>query len=384
MPNLATKTSRQKLKIRREPYWQRQHKFCHLGFRRGPDTWVARFTCKKQSGAYSYEYKALDAHDFDSARKAAELWFSRMGSPAARVVTRGSVKDALETYVDYLREQGRDDTADNALDRFRLIVWEDPISQLRLEDLSRRDFREWRERLRDGRKNRSVNRHVRSIVAGLNRAVREGHTGNPEAWNVDPLAENGGSEQTVFLDATQRQAIIAAASPACADFLKAINHTGGRPGELAASLVADFDAKSATLTLRHKKGRPANLRPRAVVLSDEGLAFFKRLCRDKLPSAQLLLDPSNLPWGRHKWNDEVQAAIRAVNEQAKGTSRIPPGVSAYSFRHARISELLQVFGIDPVTVGLQTGTSVRMIEQHYHKFIAPALREKLSAGAASI
>ena len=34
--------------------------------------------------------------------------------------------------------------------------------------------------------------------------------------------------------------------------------------------------------------------------------------------------------------------------------------------------------LDPVTVAHQTGTSLRMIEQHYHRFIAPALREKLA------
>jgi len=71
-------------------------------------------------------------------------------------------------------------------------------------------------------------------------------------------------------------------------------------------------------------------------------------------------------------------AIAAVNAKARGESRIPKGASAYSFRHARISELLQDYGIDPLTVAHQTGTSVRMIEQHYHRFIAPALREKLA------
>jgi integrase len=159
----------------------------------------------------------------------------------------------------------------------------------------------------------------------------------------------------------------------------AIEFTGGRPGELAGATVADFDNKAATLTLRHKKGRPAKLRPRAVVLSDDGLAFFKQMARGKTPAAPLLRDPNGETWGRHKWADEVQAAITSVNIKAKGASRIPFGSSAYTFRHARISELLQDYGVDPITVAQQTGTSTRMIEQNYFKFIAPALREKLSA-----
>jgi hypothetical protein len=43
-------------------------------------------------------------------------------------------------------------------------------------------------------------------------------------------------------------------------------------------------------------------------------------------------------------------------------ARIPPGVGAYALRHARISELLQVFDVDPLTVADQTGTSLAMIE----------------------
>jgi len=323
----------------------------------------------------------LDAYNFDTAKDFAESWFANMGSPAARVIKRGSVRDALETYVVYLNEQGREATAADAEDRFRLIVWDDPIALLQLEDLTRQDFREWRERLRPERQNRSVNRHVRSVVAALNRAIREGHSGSPEAWLVDPLADDaeGTGESTVFLTPSQRAAIVKAACKECGDFLRAVAFTGARPGELAAANVSDFDTRTGTLTRRHKKGRPAILRPRAVVLSNDGLKFFKGVSRSKLPTAPILADPDGERWGRHRWADKVKLAIAAVNKKAKGKARIPFGSSAYSYRHARISELLQDYGVDPVTVAQQTGTSTRMIEQNYYKFIAPALREKLSA-----
>ena len=48
------------------------------------------------------------------------------------------------------------------------------------------------------------------------------------------------------------------------------------------------------------------------------------------------------------------------------------------FRHARISELLQVHGVDPLTVAQQTGTSVEMIERSYLRFIPSALQLKLA------
>lgn len=380
LSDLSTESKRLRLTKRREPYWQRLHKGCYLGFRRGPNTWIARYT-QRNNGKYRYQYKAIDANAFDEAKDVARAWFGHLGSSAARVVRRGSVRDALETYTKILIEQGRQTTADNAADRFRLIVWNDPIAEIKLEDLTRQDFREWRERLGTGRQNRSVNRHVRSVVAGLNVAIREGHTGNQEAWALKPLADDteAGGTAIVFIRQMQRTAIIKAASPMCAAFLQAIEYTGGRPGELAGATVADLDKQGGTLILRHKKGRPATVRARAVELSTAGLAFFSDLARSKLPNAPLLVDPNGKHWNRHKWADEVQAAIAAVNANAKGQSRIPKGTSAYSYRHARISEMLQLGKIDPVTVGHQTGTSVRMIETSYFKFIGSAMRAKLDA-----
>ena len=76
---------------------------------------------------------------------------------------------------------------------------------------------------------------------------------------------------------------------------------------------------------------------------------------------------------------EVRSAIAAHNKSAQGELRVPTGASAYSFRHARISELLQIYGVDPLTVAAQTGTSLRMIERTYFKFIRSAMLEKLAS-----
>ena len=56
----------------------------------------------------------------------------------------------------------------------------------------------------------------------------------------------------------------------------------------------------------------------------------------------------------------------------------PLGVGAYAFRHARISEPLQIHGVDPLTVAAQAGTSMAMIEKTYLRFIPSAMREKLA------
>ena len=391
MADISKVSSRSKLavktpdgKSRTEPYWMRLRQGAYLGFRVTSKTWVARW--RTRDGGH--HYKALKAasacrqsDQFDEAKRLAEEWFAQVGSSAVRSAVRGTVKDALETYIRELAKGGRQATADNAEDRFTLLVWADPIADLSLESLTLEDMEEWRERIRDGRQNRTVNRHVRSIVAGLNLAIKKGHVGNANAWALTPLLDDveETADTTVFLTPKQREDLVNAASPACAAFLTAIGHTGGRPGELASATRQDFDSAGGTLVLKHKKGRPAKFRQRAVVLSSEALKFFKDQARGKLPTAPLLVDSNGVPWHRHKWADEIQDAIARHNRTAASRSKIPKGVSAYSFRHARISELLQVHGIDPLTVAHQTGTSLRMLEKYYFRFIAPALREKLSA-----
>lgn len=288
--DLTTKRNRERLKVRREPYWQRLSKGSYLGFRRGPDTWIARH--RDRDG--KQQYKALEgATEFDSARRAADSWLEQIGGVASRSAKRGTVKGALEAYLDWLREQGRDSTAKEAEGRFRLCVYDDPVASIRLEDATVDDFREWRRRLRVGRQGRSVNRHVRGVVAALNRALRLGFTGNPSTWVLEPLADDAedSGETTVFLTSPQRQAIVSKASPALALFLRALEFTGARPGEMAEATVASLDTIGSSLTLWHRKGRPVRLRPRSVALESDAVEFFKGQTRRKLPGAFLFTDP---------------------------------------------------------------------------------------------
>src|SRR6185437_14155888 len=56
---------------------------------------------------------------------------------------------------------------------------------------------------------RTVNRMVRAVTAGLNRAHRLGHIGNPAAWRLETLPDDDESETAVFLSPAQRKGLIA-------------------------------------------------------------------------------------------------------------------------------------------------------------------------------
>lgn len=376
MADITRKSARAQLPERREPYWQRLGAGAYLGFRRGANTWIARY--RGRDG--KQQYRALDgAIEYDDAKKAAEQWLSQLAGSPVRVAKRDTVRAALETYLTDLRRHGRADAAIEAEGRFKLTVYEDPIAELSLESATQDDFLEWRDRLIPGRQPRSINRHVRAVVAGLNRGRQLGHVGNPDAWKLKPLSDDteDEGETAVFLTAEQRKTLLESATQAAAEFLRGLELTGARPKELAAATATDFDGQS--LRLAHRKGRPPKLRVRHVVLGPEGVEFFKAQSRRKLPGALLFTEDGEQQWRRHVWAREVRAAITKHNEKARGKNRLPVDASAYSFRHARISELLQIHGVDPLTVASQTGTSLAMIEKSYLRFIPSAMREKLAS-----
>jgi integrase len=376
-----------KLATRREPYWLKLGPGRFLGFRRGPDTWIARL--RTPHGERAQAYHALDelaaGADYSAAKAMAEAWFTQMSAGARRAPRRGTVRSALAAYLRYLRDGGRHATAREAAARFRLVI-DKQLGYLRFERVTRDDFEAWRNRLRKGRQPRSINRHVRSVAAALNKAAAElGHVGNKAAWTLPALSDDteDSGEAAVFLTADQRDRLISAAARPLAAFLRGLQHSGARPSELATATAADFDSAAGTLILRHRKGRPAKLKARAVTLSAVAAAFFKSQARGKLPAAPLVSNPDGGHWRRHEWSREIRAAITTANAKAKPKLRIPVTASAYSFRHARISELLQIYAVDPLTVAQQTGTSLAMMEKYYFRFVPSALRAKLDAAKAA-
>jgi AcrR family transcriptional regulator len=81
--DLSNPTKRAGLVERREPYWERLSKGCALGFRRGPDTWIARYTRKNGKKTYRALGKIAD---YNAAKYAAKRWCSQFaGSPATTV-----------------------------------------------------------------------------------------------------------------------------------------------------------------------------------------------------------------------------------------------------------------------------------------------------------
>src|ERR1700756_1015897 len=169
MPDLSRKRERERLAIRHTPYFQRIGRGAFLGFRRGPDTWSARFRSRDGKQTHKFLGGPLE---FDEAKRQAEAWLAQLAGSAVRNIKRATVREALEAYLADLRRDGRRDTARAVEGKFRTVVYEDAVADLDLETVTRDDFVEWRDRLVEGRQARTVNRYFRAVAGGLTREMR--------------------------------------------------------------------------------------------------------------------------------------------------------------------------------------------------------------------
>src|SRR5579862_82620 len=111
MPDLSRKRERERLAPRHTPYFQRIGRGAFLGFRRGPETWSARY--RDRDGKQTHKFLGGPL-EFDEAKRQAENWLAQLAGSAVRSLKRSTVRVALEAYLTDLRRHGRAETAHEA------------------------------------------------------------------------------------------------------------------------------------------------------------------------------------------------------------------------------------------------------------------------------
>jgi integrase len=361
---MDSKTKRERLTPRREPYWARLRTGGHLGFRKlaeGEGTWVAKY--RGDDGAR--QYKALGTvlsegkrDAFDIAAKLATEWFDQLDRG---ITGKGeTVADVCQNYVDAIKVD-RPKAAADAEGRFNRLVFKSPIGRIELDKLKAADVRKWRDDQVDEededdpdavrRSKDSANRNLSALKAALNLAYRDQRTPSDHAWRgVSPFAKVG-ARRTDCLTLKQRKALIDACGESLARLVRAALLTGARPGELAAAKVADFDKKHGTLRVSGKTGA------RVIPLSTAARELFAECSKDRIAAAALLARPDGAAWDRFTWRD--------LFAEARTKAKLPPTVVMYSLRHTAITTMLTEGGLDLLTAARITGTSVPMISLHY-------------------
>lgn len=388
MSAIKTVKERDALKPRHQPRWARIRKGCALGYRKvsaaGAGAWLARYT---ESGTAKQTIHSLGSFDhlpagerYDAALGEAEKWFVHMGQGGR--ADGGTVKEVCAAYVRHLISQGRARTGEDAKGRYRRWVDADKLGKVEIQKLGKAAVTDWRTRLvgtkakpQDRRKEAtrarsaaSVNRDMTALRAALNFALEQGMATTDAAWKValKPIA-NANRRREIYLDRTQRAALIEKCPPDLANLIRGLSLLPIRPGALAGLKVANFERRTSTLTIPSDKAGAA----RALPLPASTAALLFELSRSKLPEAPLFSRADGGHWTKDAWKGPLKAAVTAAG--------LPQGATAYTLRHSVITDLV-TGGLDLLTVAQLSGTSARMIEQHYGHLT----RERASAALATL
>lgn len=391
---MAIQTVRQRTALapRREPYWQSIGTGQHVGFRRTDDGghWIAR---SYDSATRARQYRALgdltehpDAERFTVAVRLAREFFEHLGKGGRRESL--TVADAWRRYVEHQRKTKGATAAADVEGRLKRHIDGDPIAGVLLEKLAPRHLQEWRERIAGQpamqpkrgpncrtktppkppapRSAGSVNRDMVPMRAALNLALSDGFVTTDHAWRqaLKPI-KNADGRRTLYLDRSQRRALIEHLPEDAAAFVRGLCLLPLRPGALAALTVADFHPKQGTLRIGTDKAGAG----RTVLLPDATAGLFQEQVRGKLPAAPLLARWDGKAWDKDAWKGPIKAAAAAAG--------LPPETTAYTLRHSVITDLV-ADGLDLFTVAALAGTSVAMIERHYGHLQQERARDALA------
>lgn len=376
-PDIQQVNVRNDLATRREPYWWKVQRGCYVGFRRvskaTDGTWLARFLTEAEEGKPAkQEYKALGdfaqlpaKERYGAALKDARAWFEHLGKGGSPDAV--TVRQACENYIEHLKNTKRSGStaSKDAEARFKAYVYTHPkLMRVELSKLTSDHIGAWRKALlakptdsgpRRGqqRSDSSLNRDMTCFRAALNLAYKDGQITSDSAWRgkLRPV-KDADNRREDYLDIKQRKALIGHAAPDLAKFLRGLSLVPLRPGALAALTVADFNKQLNTL----KIGKDKSGKDRKLTLPAETAKFFAELCKDRIGMLPIFARANGSAWDKDSWKYPVREAVKAAE--------LPVSVTAYVIRHSVITDLMNS-GLDPLTVGKLSGTSLAMIQRHY-------------------
>jgi integrase len=359
-------------------------------------TWVARHYI----GGQSYVVEKIGvADDFSDADGTAVLSFAqaqdkarehmvRRAKSAAGVAGPLTVRAALESYLQILGSHGK--SATDTRHRAAAHIYP-TLGNIEVATLSTDLLRKWhaglakalpRARTKPGkpqqhrqfdhtedavrRRRSSANRVLTILKAALNHAFRDSKTPSDTAWRKVAPFKGVDAARVRYLSIAEAQRLINASDPDFRFLVQAALQSGARFGELGRLEVHDFNTDSGTLAIRRSKTGKS----RHVVLTDEGVAFFRQLTAGRAASETMLRKANGAAWrASHQLRPTAQACQHA---------KIDPPVSFHTLRHSWASHAV-MNGVPLLVVAKNLGhADTRMVERHYGhlapSYVADAIR----------
>ncbi len=364
---------RAKLQGKADPYYARLSEDLFVGFRKtkkGSECWVGRVRLDKKQHHQTFK----DAVEYDDAVKLVETWAEGLKESLLRSEfdldeSNKTVKDAIDEYIKELAARKNEETACSTQTRLYAAI-PDRLLNRRLEDLKASSIQGWLRGLatvpnKQGkiRTKSTANRIYNNFKAAMNTAYRLGWV-DDKPWDKVQAFKKADNVRDLFLTDGEVQRLLDVTVGGLHSLVRASVLTGARYGELAQARVKDFSPVESTLRVSGKTGS------RTVWLSDETTSFFKHKTASKLPDAYLLIQDNGKPWGKSNYERDLRVACSKAH--------LPSDTVLYSLRHYHISKAL-LAGVRPQVVAENCGTSIRMIEKHYGKFLAKDRRDMMNS-----
>jgi integrase len=405
---LETRTSRARLKRKREPHWRALVTGrAHLGWQRPPTggllvtnkppgRWILR---RYVDGKYSVrtlgwadDLKEADGEQVFSFEQAQALAKAMLDAPEA-LSGRLTVRRAMSDYIDYQRDRGKPVT--DLISRTE--AWINPaLGNALVQELTTPKLQRWlatmaqtpaMKRTAQGgkqqfkaepiteddhrRRRSSSNRVLTMLKAALNLAFKHKKVASDSAWrHVEPF-EGVDAARVRYLTVAQAKRLINTSDREFRPLLRAALETGCRYSELCRLECQDFNPASNTVHIRRSKTGEG----RHVVLTDEGAEFF-RLHVAGLLNGDLIFRRAN----GSPWRPSQQARPLAA---ACARAKIEPAINFHGLRHtwASLSIMAEV-PVPLMVVAKNLGHSdTRMVERHYGHMAKSYVADAIRAGA---
>ena len=416
---IDSRAARAKLEPSGTPYWKQLQPGLLLGYRRNKKggVWVACWATgggarKMQSLAAADDAIEADGEDVLSYAQAIEA--ARLAPLGKRPVKAAAqqpeagpvgmtVRDACRRYIEHLLAENGGKAAKDTLQRLRRHV--DPelpapeklkLAKARkapgahailgpkvINTLTLDELKTWRnamaaeadqEDAEDVRRAKdTANRVMSMLKAALNLAIADDDNGivTDKAWRLLKAFQDVGQARHVHLDRDQVKRLLNKAQGGLRRLLTGMLLTGVRPGnEIRFMRVRDFSAETSTVHVSNSKTGP-----RDVVLTAEGVKFFKEITAGRHPDAWIFVRDDGSQWGEKDHYRPLCDVIAAAE--------LPDDTVAYSMRHTYASQSIMA-GMQAQLLAENMGTSVRMLEENYAKFFATSRRQMIEKAAPKL
>jgi integrase len=405
--SLETRNARLKLPTGGKPRWRILEAGLHLGYRRpkdgkGSGTWIAR----RYIGQGSYEEKRVGIADdfmgadegvtpeadertirnFSQAQDKARSWWGERRNTSG-FGGNGGPYTVLTACGDYLKHY----TANGGKDEYGVrqvieVHIHAALGDLEVAKLTTRKLRDWHHglaaaprRLRtskfakvqktkairpddeDEKRSRkaTANRILTVLKAALNHAYHERHVANADAWRAVKSFKKVDAPVVRYLSADECRRLVNASPADLRPLVQAALLTGCRYGELSRLRCDDVNLDAQSIAIRQTKGG----KPRHVVLTSEGIAFFSSLVAGRKPRDLLLQRKDGGPW-------KAAQQTRPLKE-ACAQAQIAPAVGFHVLRHTHAS-ILAMKGVPMGVIAAQLGHADTRITERHYAHLAPS------------